>query len=202
MPQDHSNDRKVGHAARVRSTLLRAALGVVFIGLVMGLHSTMARAGDDSDSNESFFSKFMRTIGVKRSAVDTSGIQYTERPPLVVPPTRDLPPPASGPPPAADWPQDPAQLHKRAKAKSGVVPGTAVQTPNPPFEKKPWYNPTGWFNKEEYGTFAGEPVRTDLTDPPAGYRIPSPDQPYGIGPDKKEAKVKKAGDGTEVQTGK
>ena len=41
--------------------------------------------------------------------------------------------------------------------------------------------------------------RGDLTDPPAGYRTPSPEQPYGIGPDKKQAKVKKAGDGTEVE---
>jgi hypothetical protein len=28
-----------------------------------------------------------------------------------------------------------------------------------------------------------------LTDPPAGYRVPSPDQPYGIGPEKKPGKT-------------
>jgi hypothetical protein len=54
--------------------------------------------------------------------------------------------------------------------------------------KKPWYNPAGWFDKEEYANFAGEPVRQNLTDPPAGYRIPSPDQPYGISPEKKSYK--------------
>jgi hypothetical protein len=64
-----------------------------------------------------------------------------------------------------------------------------VQTPNPPFQKKPWYNPAGWFSKEEYASFGGEPVRGDLTEPPAGYRIPSPDQPYGISPDKKGYKA-------------
>ena len=48
------------------------------------------------------------------------------------------------------------------------------------FQKKPWYNPMGWFNREEYASFPGEPVRQTLTDPPAGYRIPSPEQPYGI----------------------
>jgi hypothetical protein len=46
----------------------------------------------------------------------------------------------------------------------------------------------GWFNKEEYAAFAGEPVRENLTDPPAGYRVPSPAQPYGISPDKKPYK--------------
>ena len=39
------------------------------------------------------------------------------------------------------------------------MPGTGpIQTPNPPVVKR-WYNPVDWFSKEEYGTFAGEPVR-------------------------------------------
>jgi hypothetical protein len=46
-----------------------------------------------------------------------------------------------------------------------------------------------WFRKEEYGTFTGEPPRASLTDPPPGYQTPSPDQPYGIGPDRKPAKA-------------
>jgi hypothetical protein len=29
--------------------------------------------------------------------------------------------------------------------------------------------------------FTGEPKRTSLTDPPPGYQVPSPDQPYGLG---------------------
>ncbi len=35
-----------------------------------------------------------------------------------------------------------------------------------------------WAPKEEYQTFTGEPPRTSLIDPPAGYRTPSPNQPY------------------------
>jgi hypothetical protein len=35
-------------------------------------------------------------------------------------------------------------------------------------------------NKEEVGTFTGEPVRESLTEPPSGYQTPSPDQPYGL----------------------
>ena len=29
--------------------------------------------------------------------------------------------------------------------------------------------------------FTGEPPRTALTQPPAGYQVPAPDQPYGLG---------------------
>ena len=34
--------------------------------------------------------------------------------------------------------------------------------------------------KEEQEKFTGEPPRTSLTEPPAGYQTPSPDQPYGL----------------------
>ena len=37
---------------------------------------------------------------------------------------------------------------------------------------------------EEYVTFQHEPSRSNLTDPPAGYRTPSPNQPYGVGKQK------------------
>ena len=45
-----------------------------------------------------------------------------------------------------------------------------------------------WRSKEEYGTFGGEPSRGNLTEPPSGYRTPSPNQPYGIGKQKWEYK--------------
>jgi hypothetical protein len=41
----------------------------------------------------------------------------------------------------------------------------------------------------ETARFTGEPARTSLTEPPPGYRTPSPDQPYGLG---KEAAAPKA----------
>ena len=34
---------------------------------------------------------------------------------------------------------------------------------------------------ENVAHFTGEPPRTELTDPPAGYQTPSPVQPYGVG---------------------
>jgi hypothetical protein len=88
----------------------------------------------------------------------------------------------------SDWPKNSPNQVKRHKSKPEIIPDTSVQTPNPPYQKKPWYNPSGWFDRTEYATFAGEPVRQDLTDPPAGYRVPSSDQPYGISPDKSKSK--------------
>lgn len=38
-----------------------------------------------------------------------------------------------------------------------------------------------WAPKEEYKPFTGEPPRASLTEPPRGYRTPSPTQPYGVG---------------------
>jgi hypothetical protein len=41
-----------------------------------------------------------------------------------------------------------------------------------------------WGNKQdEQTTFTGEPRRESLIEPPAGYRTPSPNQPYGVGKD-------------------
>lgn len=41
-----------------------------------------------------------------------------------------------------------------------------------------------WSPKEEYQTFTGEPPRSSLIEPPAGYRTPSPNQPFGVGKEK------------------
>ena len=209
MPQSHRSECNLGRAARLRVIVLRAALTIALASAVAGLHGSTARAGDD-DPDESFVSKFMRGIGIKRTGVDTSAIDYRERAPLVVPPTRDLPAPGAALAPVADWPQSTAakpRKHVRSKAAPATpVPNaaasvgdpnaTAAQGPQEPEQKSSFS--LNWFNKEEYAKFGTEPPRDDLTDPPAGYRTPSPEQPYGIGPDKKQAKVKKAGDGPEV----
>jgi hypothetical protein len=41
---------------------------------------------------------------------------------------------------------------------------------------------------EEYAEFTKEPPRSTLLEPPPGYRTPSPNQPYGVGTKKNEAK--------------
>jgi hypothetical protein len=178
--------RKAGRPTDWRGKLGRLIIGACLLALPVGLNAGPARADDAGDS-PSGWSKFMQFMGLKQSNGNT--INYTERAPLVVPPSRDLPAPVNDGSPPADWPKDPAQHAKTAKPKDNVVPGTAVQTPNPAWQKKPWYNPAGWFDKEEYANFNGEPVRQSLTDPPAGYRVPSAEQPYGIAPDKKATKA-------------
>ena len=40
--------------------------------------------------------------------------------------------------------------------------------------------------KPEVAKFEGEPRRSDLTEPPPGYRTPSAAQPYGLGTPRKE----------------
>lgn len=203
MQQDRSGDRKPGRAGNVRSNAVRAALAVVLAGSMLSFDTSILRAADnDVTIDENAWNRMMTRLGLKKPPDANGEIDYTERSPLVVPRTRDLPPPGTlVAAPAADWPVNAKKPRKHTSAKPPLVPDTAVQTPNPPFVKKPWYNPAGWFDKEEYASFRGEPMRQSLTDPPAGYRIPSPDEPYGINPDKKPTK-KVAGDGTTIQTGK
>lgn len=217
MPQYRLQGREIGHW-----TLLRLAQAATFVLLIVST-GTAARAGDDDSdsSNASIYDRILQVIGVNGGA----NIQYSERSPLVVPPTRDLPPPqAAAPPPVADWPHDP-DIARRAQAKvrekprphddyviessrplrpdelraSGVpagrgggaaAPGTEESAPRP---KKSIFS-LDFFKKEEYATFTGEPARTSLTDPPPGYMTPSPDEPYGIGPDRKKYKIPTVGD--------
>ena len=78
------------------------------------------------------------------------------------------------------------------RSKSSGSSGGAIES------KKTGFN-FDWFKKEEYGTFTGEPPRVSLTDPPPGYQTPSPDQPYGIAPEKKAYKPQTLGERMEIQ---
>lgn len=112
MPQDHSYNRELD-----RSLFARSALGVA-LAAAMVCAATAARAQE----GPSVISSIMHTFGFK-SANDTyGGIDYNERSPLVVPPTRDLPPPASNnTPPAPNWPKD-ADVERQKQAKKDDTP--------------------------------------------------------------------------------
>jgi hypothetical protein len=174
------------------------AVGAALLTLVAaGLNAGAAHAQTSGSDSDGVLHKLMRSVGIESApSSGDSSIDYTERAPLVVPPSRDLPPPVADPAmPAANWPTGAPKAVKHSKSKTNdVIPDSAVQTPNPPVQKKPWYNPAGWFDKEEYANFKGEPVRQNLTEPPAGYRVPSAEQPYGINPDKKAPKSATAQD--------
>jgi hypothetical protein len=228
MPQDQLQGRNIGPSTPARARLTCAAGGAA-LAVVLVCTSGAARAGDDDVSaNPSIYDRLLEVIGIGGG----SNIQYSERSPLVVPPTRDLPPPqTNAPPPVADWPHDPdIAQRKQAKQKerpkphgdyaiessrplrpdelrgSGVPAGggggtaTANAGNNAPPPKKSIFD-FSFFHKEEYATFTGEPARTSLTDPPPGYMTPSPDQPYGIGPEHKQYKVPTVADRQTVDSG-
>jgi hypothetical protein len=223
------------HNFLCRNVRCRPLIGVARIAalsaLVISASVAAARAGDDDPnatqgSNKSIYEKMKDVIGLS----GRGGIQYTERSPLVVPPTLDLPPPGANAPPAVpNWPKDPDVARARqAKVKEkpgphpdwvvdngrvlspgelnapGANPAATPTAPGPACgpadcpdklepSKKSMFN-FDWMKKEQYGTFTGEPPRTSLTEPPAGYLTPSPDQPYGIGPAQKQYKVQSVGD--------
>jgi len=232
MPQDRRAGRSsAGGKVRWEKVYRFALCGAVAAAAVCGAYAT-ARAGDTEGTSESLGDKFWSTLGLHNPFDPKFEINYSERSPLVVPPTRDLPKPQSATTkPVPNWPTDP-EIIKQQKAKDdekvtprpydsvtyssrALTPGElgvgrvtpAVSAPgvgeqSSPSElgqpKKSFFN-FDWVNKEEYGTFTGEPPRVSLTDPPPGYQTPSPDQPYGIVPEHKTYKPKTLGERMEPQ---
>jgi hypothetical protein len=218
MPQD----RVIGGTGARK--LAQAGLCAVFVTLALCAGQSAARAGDD-DPNESMSDKFLRTLGLRNLGSTEYELNYSERSPLVVPPTRNLPPPVTAnATPAPNWPKDPDvagrqspgkktsddkpvirqgdsvmeeeralrpdELNPKRATPAVATPGVGEQsTPSQLGQPKKSFLSFDWMKSEEYGTFTGEPPRVSLTDPPVGYLTPSPDQPYGIAPDKKKPKA-------------
>jgi hypothetical protein len=203
-----------GWSRRWRSATQTISLVMFATAIACCACASNARAGDyDDPSGRSFGSQILKAIGLPDPDHPEYEINYSERSPLVVPPNRNLPAPISAEPPAPNWPQDP-DIKKRQAAKSEktivrangdpvmdegrplrpdeLIPKgsrSSAASSSPGIEPK--HNSLfsfDWFNKEEYGTFTGEPPRANLTDPPPGYQTPSPDQLYGISPDRKPSK--------------
>ena len=107
MNQVQSRSRNAGRRSHRRAGLVRAAMGAALAGVVASSGAS-AVCAQTSGSDGSVVDKMMQTIGIKPSPDAESAINYTERSPLVVPPTRDLPPPATeAAVPTSDWPTDP-----------------------------------------------------------------------------------------------
>jgi hypothetical protein len=149
--------------------------------------------------------RLLHQLGIVGSA-DQDATDYKERPPLVVPPSRALPPPAA-PGSLAErnpaWPVDKRKPESKAKterrdvswendrqplstarpAPSAEMPAQAT-VPSQASESdgswsRFWDKALGRKAAPEIVPFTREPPRASLTDPPRGYRTPSPDQPYG-----------------------
>jgi hypothetical protein len=96
--------------------VLAAMLGTT---LVLGTSGLSARAEDDEEfelPDTKFWNSFMHSMGFRK---DGDQIEYRERAPLVLPPSRDLPPPdKNAKTKTASWPDDPdVKRLKRAKAE-------------------------------------------------------------------------------------
>src|SRR5258708_6327978 len=103
------------------------ALGAAFgLCLVVGGGVGGAYAVDDQDESsllpdQKFFRSFMRGLGLRNG--QEAGVEYKDRPPLVVPPSRDLPPPVTTGSVAATnpaWPTDPDETRRKADRKAGA----------------------------------------------------------------------------------
>jgi hypothetical protein len=105
---------------------LAATAAILAVTLSLALSAGLAYAADDEEEDvpldTKLFRQFMKDIGAQR---DGPGIEYRERAPLVVPPSRNLPPPqdvtgsvAANP----AWPKDPdsASSSRRKQAAAAA----------------------------------------------------------------------------------
>jgi len=198
--------------------------GALAVALVVAAGAA-ARAEEDEDTFDTrFFKGILTGLGLKGPQSDPA-IEYHERSPLVVPPTRDLPPPeTTGTVASPAWPNDrdvkrrtatrkqprtsynveddarqlrPEELNQRPRTASRADPRVGKDTSGQ--QLTPWELGFKGFSfgslfgsKEEVVPFEREPERSSLTDPPVGYRTPSPRYPYGTTGRMEPAKAEKA----------
>ena len=99
-----------------RRAAVYSALGVALLAIAM---PGAARAQDDDDTtiwnfDKKIMDKVMHGLGLQNGTED-NGIDYHERSPLVVPPTRSLPPPqAAAAAQAPNWPVDADSKRRQA----------------------------------------------------------------------------------------
>jgi hypothetical protein len=88
-----------------------AFAGILAVAITAGAGPASAEDDEDEAFDVKIFRRVMRDLGFKRE----EGIDYRERAPLVVPPSRDLPQPQAEAPSARvpAWPKDPDVVRRR-----------------------------------------------------------------------------------------
>lgn len=175
---------------------LAGTLGLIALA---GLSPGVVRAEDNSSGDGGLFGSMLKSLGIGGE----NNIEYRERPPLVVPPTRDLPPPqATGAARNPNWPVDPkaADVQKKGSQvrdldrlpvpQRPAVPSVAVSNPTASGSDKTAATPPsepGFFGKlfsgsdmPAGGAIIPVPTRKSLTEPPLDYESPSTTQQYGV----------------------
>lgn len=166
------------------------------------------------------FKELMQDIGIQER--DPVKADYNERAPLVIPPSlTTLPPPEDeqsvG---ATNWPADPDVMKELADERARATPdkdlserlsleelrahrrsgtdngyktlGEIKDSKMTPAQLKATSR-TKTASAETTQTPIAEPERKRLSDPPPGYRVASPDQPYEAGMSEREKKMAKSG---------
>jgi hypothetical protein len=104
---------------------MRAArAGAVAVAMVLAAGPAFAADDEDDDTwDTKVFRNFLLGLGLQRDG--GPGIDYHERSPLVVPPSRDLPPPQAGGAGATTdpaWPKDRDVAKRKTAKKKQVIP--------------------------------------------------------------------------------
>jgi hypothetical protein len=179
----------------IKQIVLGCALGSIALA---GLSAGVARA-QDSGGDGGIFGSVLKSLGIGGE----NNIEYRERPPLVVPPTRDLPPPqAPGSARNPNWPVDPKSADVQKKGNQvrdldrlpvpqrPAAPSVAVSNPpsasgsdsvavTPPSEPGLFGKLFSSSEMPAGGAVIPVPTRKSLTEPPLDYEAPSTGQPYG-----------------------
>jgi hypothetical protein len=150
---------------------LAAAFGVV-LAVAGGVGGAYAVDDQDESSllpDQKFFRSFMRGLGLRNG--QEAGVEYKERPPLVVPPSRDLPAPVTTGSVAATnpaWPTDPDETKRKAERKA-----RAERKPYNSFESGNALLPSELAKGKTDKPATGEPTRTvdqpEMTPSQLGY---------------------------------
>jgi hypothetical protein len=157
----------------------------VIAGIMVGMVPSLAHA---QSAESTLWGSLMKGLGIGGE----NDIEYRERPPLVVPQTRDLPPPqpAGSARNNPNWPTDPkaaatkkgAQVHELDKipVEVGAAPARDPSLPPPAQPAKSDSLFGSLFNKgSKENVTPPTPTRKSLLDPPLDFQAPSPSQPYG-----------------------
>lgn len=131
------------------------------------IQATPTQAADD----KSTITSVMELVGV--SSDDGVGkIDYSERPKLVLPPSRgDLPPPREDVSRSGDWPVDASASRRRNADRYARVPNA----PPEPARQGMLERALSYGGSGSNAPVIEEPSRRMLTEPPAGYRRPTQD---------------------------
>src|SRR5262249_28830989 len=118
-PMSNSCKRKPAFG-RFRRHVIATSLAAMLV-LAGGIGHALAQEDDDDELPDTkFFKSMLNGLGLKKDGDLKSGINYQERPPLVVPPSRDLPPPQSADNAVRGNPAWPRDQDGRGRREAGV----------------------------------------------------------------------------------